>query len=268
MPWATHWGQDAFGLWCGFTLGETVQRMRWIPPGEFRMGSPRDEPERGENEILHRVVLTRGFWLAETACPQALWRAVTGEDPSRFEGEDLPVERVSWEDVQGFCRRLNERVPGLGARLPSEAEWEYACRAGTGTPFWWGERLSPELANYDGNAPYAGGPKGESREKTLAVKSFEPNPWGLYQMHGNVWEWCGDWFGAYPEGEAVDPTGPGLGEYRVVRGGGWVGGGRGLRAAYRSLVLPAGADLGFRLAAGPRPGGAGINGGINGVRLD
>jgi formylglycine-generating enzyme required for sulfatase activity len=260
MPWASHWGQDAFGLWCGFSIDNQVQRLRWIPPGEFHMGSPEDEPERDDNERQHRVKLTRGFWLAETACPQALWQAVMGENPSRVQGEELPVAQVSWEEVKKFCSKLNERVSGLQARLPSEAEWEYTCRAGTETPFWWGYELVTELANYDGNYPYHNGPRGEFRQKTLPVKYFEPNPWGLYQMHGNVYEWCEDWHGEYPEAEVqVDPVGPERGFDRVYRGGSWAGGGRWLRAAYRSIWQPGVRldDRGFRLAAGPRPGGAG-----------
>jgi formylglycine-generating enzyme required for sulfatase activity len=151
MPWASHWGQDPFGLWCGFSLGDLLQRMRWIPSGKFWMGSPDEEPERFDNETRHRAILSQGYWLAETTCTQAFWREVMGKDPSQFKGDDLPVEQVSWEEVQSFCTRLNERLPGLQARLPSEAEWEYACRAGTETPFWWGDELSTDLANYDGN---------------------------------------------------------------------------------------------------------------------
>jgi formylglycine-generating enzyme required for sulfatase activity len=233
--------------------------MRWIPPGEFQMGSPEDEPERGDNEARHRVTLTRGLWLAETACTQGLWREVMGKNPSHFEGADLPVEDVSWDDVQAFCKRLEERLPGLEARLPSEVEWEYACRAGTQGPFWWGDVLSTELANYDGNYPYNDGPKGEYRQETVPARCFDPNPWGLYQVHGNVWEWCEDRYGEYPTEDGVDPTGPERGSLRVIRGGGWDYFGGRLRAADRDHDQPAGRNgaLGFRLAAGPRPGGAG-----------
>ncbi|NOZ53458.1 MAG: formylglycine-generating enzyme family protein [Gammaproteobacteria bacterium] len=261
MPWARHWGQDAFGLWVAFTVNNVTQKMRWIPPGEFWMGSPEGEPEREGDEFRHRVLITRGYWLAETACNQALWQAVMGKNPSKFKGDDLPVENVSWDDVKLFCEKLDQEFPGLQARLPSEAQWEYACRAGTQTPFWWGNELTPELANYDGNSPYNNGEKGEYRKKTMPVKSFESNPWGLYQVHGNVWEWCEDWYESdYRAAEpSVDPTGADRGPYRVVvRGGGWIDSGRWLRAAYcyhyesgRRYDI-----LGFRLAAGPPPGGA------------
>ncbi len=238
--------------------GESL-RLRWIPPGDFWMGSPDDEPQRLDNETRHRVLLTRGYWLAETACSQALWRAVMGDNPSEFKGEDLPVETVSWDEVHTFYETLNRQLPGLQARLPSEAEWEYACRAGTATPFWWGGDLSTDLANYDGNYPYHNGPKGKYRDKTMPVKSFASNPWGLYQMHGNAWEWCEDGFADYPSVEtSIDPTGPERGSDRVGRGGGWIAFGRWLRAAYRYDASPAlrSPNLGFRLAAGPRPGGA------------
>jgi formylglycine-generating enzyme required for sulfatase activity len=131
------------------------------------------------------------------------------------------VEKVSWDDCRGFLARLGELAPGLVPALPSEAQWEYACRAGTRTPFSFGERLDPELANYDGNYPYNGQPKGLYRQKTLPVAHFEPNPWGLYQMHGNVWEWCADWSSGYPDGPAEDPAGPEQGRERVLRGGSW-----------------------------------------------
>jgi formylglycine-generating enzyme required for sulfatase activity len=252
-------GIDHYGRYREIGIGRQTLRLRWIPPGEFYMGSPEDEPERGEKERRHRVILTRGFWLAETVCPQSLWREVMDKNPSRFQGNDLPVENVSWYDVQEFLTRLNKFQPGLQARLPSEAEWEYACRAGTQTPFWWGDELTPDLANYNGEYPYHNGPKREYREKTLPVGSFEANPWGLYQMHGNIWEWCEDWYEEYSEDEVqIDPVGPNRGSGRVVRGGGWADGGRWLRAAYRYRWRPAGryGGLGFRLAAGPRPGGA------------
>jgi len=155
--------------------------------------------------------------------------------------------------VQGFVKGLNERLPDLHARLPTEAEWEYAARAGTRTAFWWGDELTTDQANYNGNHPYPeGGEKGEYREETLKVKTFEANPWGLYQVHGNVREWCQDQYGEYSEGEQVNPTGPEAGVSRVLRGGGWGGLGRHLRAADRvRLGRDDGHDfLGFRLAAG------------------
>jgi sulfatase modifying factor 1 len=170
-----------------------------MAPGHFLMGSPPEEPEREDDEVQHEVTLSRGFWLADTACTQALWQAVTGANPSEFQDDVRnPVENVSWNDVQTFLSELNRRVPGLQARLPSEAEWEYACRAGTTTPFSFGDNITPEQVNYDGNHPYAGGEKGLYRQKTVPVGSLPANPWGLYEMHGNVWEWCADWYGDYP----------------------------------------------------------------------
>ncbi len=225
-PFACAWGDDAYGLWAEFEIsaGSAVQRLRWIEPGSFLMGSPEDEPERQEREgPQHRVTLTRGFWLADTACTQALWQAVTGDNPSRFKGAERPVEQVSWEDVQGSLRELEGCVPDCLADLPSEAEWEYACRAGTTTPFSFGDNIDPTLVNYDGNHPYAGGEKGRYREETVTVRSLPPNPWGLYEMHGNVWEWCADGMRDYGEEPVVDPRDPVEGRsHRAFRGGSWI----------------------------------------------
>ncbi|MDX1656561.1 MAG: formylglycine-generating enzyme family protein [Candidatus Competibacteraceae bacterium] len=255
--WAEDIGRDQYGLYVGFRVGEVYQRMRWMVPGEFWMGSPQDEPERSDDETRHRVVLTQGYWLADTACTQALWQAVTGENPSDFKGAERPVEQVSWEDVQGFIDKLNGRLPGDGFRLPTEAEWEYACRAGTNTPFWFGNRITTEQANFDGNHPYVDGPKGQYRRETVEVKGLPCNGWGLYQMHGNVWEWCSDWYGAYDTAVVDDPTGPVEGENRVLRGGGWVFGGWSVRSADRLASHPAlrDHDIGFRLARGRAAGG-------------
>jgi sulfatase modifying factor 1 len=201
------------------------------------MGSPPDEPERYEDEVQHEVTLSRGFWLADTACTQAFWQAVTGSNPSGFKDDPRnPVEQVSWDDVQAFIAELERRLPGLPVRLPTEAEWEYACRAGTTTPFSFGENITPELVNYDGNYPYAGGEKGLYRQKTVPVASLPANPWGLYEMHGNVWEWCADWYGDYPTEPQVDPQGPQTGDDRVLRGGSWSYIGGYVRSAYRHQV--------------------------------
>ena len=197
-PFASAWGDDRFGLWASFEIRASqetaTQRLRWIEPGSFLMGSPEDEPEREEREgPVHQVTLSRGFWLADTACTQALWQAVMGTNPSSFTGDpERPVEQVSWEDVQEFLGKLEALLPGYAAALPTEVEWEYACRAGSRTPFSFGEQISPKEVNYDGNYPYAGGEKGEYRETTVAVRSLPPNAWGLYEMHGNVDEWCAD----------------------------------------------------------------------------
>jgi formylglycine-generating enzyme len=255
-PWACAFGQDDRGLWQAFAVGDVVQHLRWLPPGAFLMGSPDDEPERRDNEQQHPVLLTRGLWLADTACTQVLWQAVLGETPSYFQGPERPVEQVSWEDVvERFLPALNARVPGLDARLPTEAEWEYACRAGTTTPFSFGDRLTTDQANYDGNFPYAGGAKGLYRQQTLEVRALPANGWGLYQMHGNVLEWCQDWLGDYPERLVRDPTGPSAGRVRVLRGGDWSGLAGWCRSAFRLALLPAFRyrHVGFRLARGPSP---------------
>jgi formylglycine-generating enzyme required for sulfatase activity len=230
------------------------QGLRFIEPGEFLMGSPKSEKEREEREgPQHRVVITQGFWLADTACTQELWELVMGENPSRFKGRQRPVENVSWEDVQRFLRSLEELLPGTKADLPTEAEWEYACRAGTRTPYSFGEQIAPELVNYNG-LPDAGASRGEYRHRTVDVKALPANAWGLYQMHGNVWEWCADGLRKYTAEEAVDPRGPEVpGAHRVRRGGSWSSFAGWCRSAYRYSSPPwAGGwivdGLGFRFS--------------------
>ncbi len=267
-PWARGIGRDRYGLFVEVTVRGVEFVMRWIPPGEFMMGSPGDEPGRDVDEgPQHLVRFAQGFWLAETACTQALWQAVMGENPSRFKGEELPVERVSWYEVQKFIKQVNRDYPGLVLRLPSEAEWEYGCRAGTSTPFWFGAELTTDRANYDGRSPYAGGKKGERRGKTVEVKRFQPNSWRLYQVHGNVWEWCADpWHdtyeGAPDDGRAWEKDGDS--ERAVLRGGSWINNGWVLRSAFRLRDHRAGIigdSRGFRLARGPEsPGAAGGRG--------
>lgn len=253
--WASGWGQDEYGYYADFSIDSgdqywefITQRMRWIPPGTYLMGSPDDEPERIDNETLHTVTLTRGYWLADTACTQELWEAVMGSNPSRFPGPQRPVEKVSYKDVSDFPGRVNELVPGLNLALPTEAQWEYACRAGTTTPFNTGDQLTTDQANYNGNYPYNSGPQGEYREETVDVRTFSPNHWGLYQMHGNVWEWCRDWQDAYSDAEQRDPTGPATGSNRALRGGSWINNARLVRSGYRSWYEPGGrsGSLGVR----------------------
>ncbi|HNO12837.1 MAG TPA: formylglycine-generating enzyme family protein [Accumulibacter sp.] len=253
-PWAKELARDGHGLYLDVDCNGVVQRFRWIDPGEFMMGSPPDEPERREDEVQHPVTLSRGFWLADTACTQAFWQAVTGKNPSHFQGDPgNPVESVSWDEVQTFIGKLRRRLPGLPARLPTEAEWEYACRAGTTTPFSFGDQITPDRVNYNGNYPYAGGKIGRYRGQTVPVASLPANAWGLYEMHGNVWEWCADRFGAYPTGPQVDPQGPRTGGARVLRGGSWSFYGRVVRSACRRRFGPDRHDgvIGFRLALGP-----------------
>ncbi|WP_287639084.1 formylglycine-generating enzyme family protein [Accumulibacter sp.] len=247
-------GVDRYGLFGEIAVAGVTQRFRWIAPGTFRMGSPEEEPERYEDEVPHEVTLSEGYWLADTACTEALWQAVTGRNPSGVKDQpELPVEQVSWDDVQDFLGELNRRLPGLEARLPSEAEWEYACRAGTTTPFSLGENITPEQVNYDGNHPYAGGVKGVYRLQTVPVGSLPANPWGLYEMHGNVCEWCADWYGDYPTTPQVDPRGAPSGDARVFRGGSCNYFGRDVRSAVRRRREPGGhyGSVGFRLALGP-----------------
>ncbi|MDM8550055.1 SUMF1/EgtB/PvdO family nonheme iron enzyme [Desulfobacterales bacterium HSG2] len=224
-----------------------------ISPGTFMMGSPSDEPERDDDERLHRVTLTKGFYMQTTEVTQGQWKAVMGNNPSNFKncGNNCPVEQVSWDDVQEFIEKLNRKEGAGKYSLPTEAEWEYACRAGTDTPFSFGRCLSTNQANYDGNYPLKGCSKGKYREKTVPVASFPANPWGLYDMHGNVWEWCQDTFGIY----ARDQTDPIyiVGSVRVFRGGSWVYDARDCRSANRYSYSPAYRlnYVGFRLARTP-----------------
>jgi len=257
---ASDWGQDEYGLWMGIEYRGIRQGMRWISPGEFLMGSPEGEPERDDDEHQHKVVLTQGFWLADTACTQDLWQAVTGKNTSRFQGKGLPVDSVSWDDCREFLERLNTIVPGLDAVLPTEAQWEYGCRnsreiiSGKYQPFSFGDNITPDLVNYDGDSPYQDGKKGKNREKTVPVGSLPPNDRGLYEMHGNLWEWCRDWYGDYSTDHYVDPAGPEDGSLRVLRGGSWIGSGRVARSACRGRIIPDYRSLihniGFRFARG------------------
>jgi len=206
-----------------------------LPPATFMMGSPKTEPDRSEDEILHRVTLSRGFWMQTTQVTQAHWKEIMGTNPSEFQenGKNRPVESVAWIHVQYFIRELNKAEGTHKYRLPTEAEWEFACRAGTDTPFFFGECLSSDQANYDGRYPLPGCAEGEYLETTLPVASFPPNAWGLYDMHGNVWEWCQDRFGEYPDHPVVDPAGPSKGADRIARGGGWASFAQYCRSAFR-----------------------------------
>ncbi|QWF70321.1 formylglycine-generating enzyme family protein [Methylomonas paludis] len=251
--WASGWGQDQFGLYADLKLNQVSQRLRWIAPGTFMMGSPESEVEREIHEIQHEVTLTKGYWLADTACTQAMWREVMGDNPSVFkEFASLPVESVSWDDVEAFLQKLDGvfAEQNLQARLPTDAEWEYACRAGTSTPFAFGENINSNQVNYDGNYPYVNGEKSLYRGHTVPVKTFPANAWGLYEMHGNVWEWCDDWYGEYDLTVTTDPPGASEGVVRVMRGGSWRDDGRLCRSACRLSWQPDYRYLstGFRLA--------------------
>ncbi len=274
--WASGWGQDRYGVFVEFTLQEVTQQLRWIPPGRFWMGSPEEEPGRFDNEgPRHQVTLTEGYWLFDTPCTQALWEAVMGNNPSYFKSPTRPVEQVSWDNVQDFLARLNARIPGLDLMLPSETQWEHACRAGTETAIYTGaldilgENNAPALdpiAWYGGNSGVDfeldnGYDSSDWPEKqyphtkagTRPVKLKRANPWGLYDMLGNVWEWCqdhwhDDYQGAPNDGSAWE--GRDAGALRVQRGGSWVSLARFVRAAFRLLVHPGlRVDyLGFRCA--------------------
>jgi formylglycine-generating enzyme required for sulfatase activity len=222
-------------------VGDVEQRLRWIPPGRFLMGSPDDDREALRPEKpQHQVELSKGFWLFDTPCTQALWQAVMGTNPSRFKEEQCPVEQVSWEDCQEFILKLNALLPGLALRLPTEAEWEYACRAGTDTP-----RYAEDL---DAIAWYSE----NSGNKTYPVGQKNPNAWGLYDMLGNVFEWCHGSRREYTQERAVDPISPlEAGADRVVRGGYWYGLAQYVRAAYRRWSHSGYRDgyFGFRCAS-------------------
>jgi formylglycine-generating enzyme required for sulfatase activity len=246
-------------------------KFAWIPPGTFLMGSPPSEEKRSDGETQHRVMLTKGFNLgvhqvtrgqfarfveeagyqteAERgggACawtgkewkldPSKNWRA-----PGFAQADDHPVVCVSWNDAVALCDWLTKQDgQGRRYRLPTEAEWEYACRAGTATPFAFGATISTDRANYDGNYIYGQGKKGVYRQATTPVGSFPPNAWGLFDMHGNVWEWCQDWSGPYPKGDVKDQIGPEKGDDRVLRGGSWCNRPNGCRSACRNAYAPAG----------------------------
>jgi formylglycine-generating enzyme required for sulfatase activity len=242
-PWAAEWGEDEHGVFVGFQVKGVVHTLRWIRPGRFIMGSPEKEEGRYDHEgPQHTAVITQGFWLGATAVSQALWQAVMGENPSRFQDQRRPVDTVSWEDTQQFIAKLNASASTSGFRLPSEAEWEYACRAGTTTRYWSGDTKTDLLQ--------VGWCSENSEDQSHHVGLKPANPWGLHDMHGNVFEWCQDGLAPYEARELVDPTGPARGESRVIRGGSWRLPARNARSAYRNGIHPGlrYGPLGFRLA--------------------
>jgi len=230
--------------------------MVYIPPGEFMMGSPETEEGRIDDEgPQHQVVINKGFCMGKYEVTRCQWIAVMGQNLAWFEErDDHPVEWLSLDMAQEFIKKLNENT-GLKFRLPTEAEWEYACRAGTTTPFHYGGSISSDQANFNGKYPYSGAKKGVYREKTYPVGSFQPNAWDLYDMHGNVWEWCEDVYKAdiynhtelYIKNEIGNPVYTGEGSYHVIRGGGWLGNGNQLRSAARASYSYAQNYVGFRL---------------------
>jgi len=271
-------GTRAGQEWNGNGLGMV---FCWCPRGTFLMGSPPDEPERMDSENQVQVTLSRGFWLGKYQVTQQEYEQLMGTNPSDFKGKRYPVEQVSWEDSVRFCTAFTKkerragRIPeGWVFSLPTEAQWEYACRAGTTTATAFGNQLSSHQANFNGNAPYNGAAKslravayaisaffngnapyngaakGPYVKRTTDVGSYRPNAWGLHDMHGNVWEWCQDWYDEQLRG-GVDPFGPLLASNRVYRGGCWGGDGRVCRSANRFRNAPVNRviNLGFRVAA-------------------
>ena len=205
------------------TFNSAGMKLAYIPAGEFVMGSPIDEGGRQGDEIQHTVKLTRPFWIGATEVTQAQWKAVMGVNRSNFEGDDLPAEKLSWKETEVFCKKLSEKE-GMRYRLPTEAEWEYACRAGAAGAF-------SGTGNIDDMGWYAS----NSESRTHPVGTKQPNGWGVYDMHGNVSEWCSDIYGAdYPQWPVTDPAGAADGKYRVIRGGSWNYFAGGCRCAARS----------------------------------
>ncbi len=210
----------------------------WIPAGSFMMGSPNKEKLRAASEIQHKVTLTKGFYMGVYTVTQEQWKEIMGDNPSESKGEkNLPVEQVSWNDCQEFIKKLREKDKKT-YRLPTEAEWEYACRAGTTTPFHFGETISADQVNYIWSVTYGNGKAGEYRLKLRPVGSFPANAWGLHDMHGNIVQWCQDWYGGYPQKDVIDPQGPDMGRDRVMRGGSWCQRPEIGRSAYRGGTLP------------------------------
>jgi formylglycine-generating enzyme required for sulfatase activity len=246
----------------GAVFGED---MVFINGGTFMMGSPDSELSRESDEQQHKVTVS-GFYMGKYEVTQKDYQALMGTNPSNIKGDNLPVGKVNWYDAIEYCNALSKKE-GLtaaytlngtqvtwnkkakGYRLPTEAEWEYACRAGTITLFSTGNNILTSQGNYDGNYPYIGNVKETYQEKTTAVGSFQPNAWGLYDMHGNVWEWCWDWYGDYTGRSQTGPVGAASGVYRVQRGGSGGSSVLGLRSANRGRSLPdySDYDFGFRI---------------------
>jgi formylglycine-generating enzyme required for sulfatase activity len=243
----------------------------WILPISFVMGSPTSEMERGTDETQHTVTLTKGFYMGKYQVTQGDYQSLIGSNPSYYKpangySQDLnrPVEEVSWADAVNYCeelttqQQLGGQIPaGWTYRLPTESEWEYACRAGRATAFNFGSAIRGGMANFYDNweydasvgSSYVANPTVPYLNRTTTVGSYPPNDWGLYDMHGNVMEWCQDWYGTYPTGGVTDPRGPTLGSYRVVRGGCALVGGRYCRSAYRLYYAPSYTNyvVGFRV---------------------
>jgi formylglycine-generating enzyme len=227
-----------------------------IRPGSFMMGTPESEAGRNEDEVLHRVSLSRLFYIGQNEVTQAEWTKVMGTNPGYFANcERCPVEQVDFYQVNVFLSRINAGTSAMRFRLPTEAEWEYACRAGTSTPYNTGAQLTTAQANFDGRFAGSGADEGAAFDKTVPVGRFPPNAWGLHDMHGNVWEWTNDWYGPYNPRQDTDPRGPDNGQKRVIRGGSWHFDAASARCGLRYSHAPQdkGYSLGFRVAAEPPP---------------
>ncbi len=217
------------------TINGVEFRMRWVPAGTFVMGGS------ASDHGSHNVTLTRGFWLMETEATQEMWTAVMGSNPSAFEGAKNPVDSVTWAEAREFAEKLTSLADGLTFALPTEAQWEYACRAGSTTQSSFGDVLTSAQCNCSGDYPYGTDEKGPTVGKTTPVGSYPANAWGFFDMHGNVWEWTQDVYGPYPTEPQTDPAGPEKGTRRVLRGGSWNDGAGSCRSAYRgSSVGPEG----------------------------
>ncbi len=257
--WAHDWGEDQYGIWASFSLEGSwrdhekykekiiivEQQMRCIPSGTFMMESPTGEGGRYDDEHLHEITIPSGFWLADTPVTQELYHIVTGNNPSQFKSfQKRPVERVSWNDCQEFINKLNKKYNGLNLELPTEEQWEYACRAGGSSSYYWGD----ESSRIDDHVWY----EKNSERRTHEVKGKLPNAYGLYDMLGNVWEWCKNiWYDQhrpYSEKEHEDKSGV----FRVLRGGSWYSHAQAVRCAFRNRFDPGFRDnhVGFRLARG------------------
>jgi formylglycine-generating enzyme len=256
-------GEGVFGT--AFTIRDLALDMLWVNSGTFEMGSPSSEKGRDDEETLHNVTLTDGFYLGKHEVTQAEWASLMLNNPSDFKGANRPVENVSWNDVTSFCEKLTElerkagRLPaGMAYQLPTEAQWEYACRAGTKTAFSFGDAFGElhrhgNYADVNTDFEYSDKAHNDVSENTSPVGSYKANPWGFHDMHGNVYEWCADWYGDYPTGAVSDPVGPAGGSSRVLRGGSWGSPANDARSATRLRNGPANSSdaLGFRLSLRP-----------------
>ena len=291
-PWQTNWVglasvtadsngviQVSVPMFYRVRGSQVATNMVWIPPGWFVMGSPTSEAQRWSDETQHTVTLTQGFYMGKYAVTQGEYLALMGSNPSAFTTNDnngnpispdlyRPVETVSWDDATNYCAHLTQqeqlagRLPaGWVYRLPTESEREYACRAGTTNAFNFGSAIHGGMANfydyYEYDAAigdiYVPSPAVAWLPRTTTVGSYAPNAWGLHDMHGNVWEWCRDWYGTYPTGSVIDPQGAPSGSYRVFRGGGWINYGGNCRSAFRLSSFPSYRyyDFGFRVVLAP-----------------